>query len=218
MPLLSTLSRSSAIRVADVAASSTEAPRLTSIVVVARHALVRAGLRSVLHENPGLRVVGEACDLDEATRQVVARSPDVVLVNEVPSSTAVTRFRRNVPNTCVVSLDGKSGARDVRCVPADGGVAELCAMLGAVLKGRCSGCAFRASCPARAVAVALSPRETQVAVYVSLGLSSKQIAGALGISLRTVHTYRESLARKLGASSAAVLTRYVLEHQLAGSV
>ena len=61
----------------------------------------------------------------------------------------------------------------------------------------------------------LSRRERQVAVRVAAGLTTKQIAGALGVSVRTVNTYRESLARKVGASSAAVLTRYVLEHRLA---
>jgi hypothetical protein len=46
-------------------------------------------------------------------------------------------------------------------------------------------------------------------------LSSKQIAGNLGLGLRTVHTYRESLARKLGSSSAAVVTRFVIERGIA---
>ncbi|GMV09898.1 MAG: hypothetical protein AMXMBFR55_16320 [Gemmatimonadota bacterium] len=61
---------------------------------------------------------------------------------------------------------------------------------------------------------ALTLRERQVAVSVAAGRSSKQIAGALGISLRTVNTYRQSLARKLDGSSAAVLTRYVIESGL----
>ena len=61
---------------------------------------------------------------------------------------------------------------------------------------------------------ALTLRERQVAVSVADGRSSKQIAGALGISLRTVNTYRQSLARKLDGSSAAVLTRYVIESGL----
>ena len=62
--------------------------------------------------------------------------------------------------------------------------------------------------------VTLSRRETHVAVRVSAGLTSKQIAADLGVSLRTVHTYRESLARKLGASSAAVITRFVIERRI----
>jgi DNA-binding CsgD family transcriptional regulator len=95
-------------------------------------------------------------------------------------------------------------------------VAELCVTIGTLLGGRCAACLLRARCPVPRLAVALSRRERQVAVRVAAGLTSKQIAAALGVSLRTVNTYRESLARKLGASSPAVLTRYVLEHGLHG--
>jgi DNA-binding CsgD family transcriptional regulator len=51
-------------------------------------------------------------------------------------------------------------------------------------------------------------------VRVAEGLSSKEIAAVLGIAVRTVNTYRESLARKLGASSPAVITRFVIESGL----
>jgi two-component system response regulator NreC len=60
----------------------------------------------------------------------------------------------------------------------------------------------------------LSRREREVAVRVAEGLSSKEIAAVLGIAVRTVNTYRESLARKLGASSPAVITRFVIESGL----
>jgi DNA-binding CsgD family transcriptional regulator len=93
-------------------------------------------------------------------------------------------------------------------------VAEFCSVLGNLLGERCAACVLRGHCPAARAAVALSRREKQVAVLVAAGLASKQIAVRLGIGLRTVNTYRESLARKLGASSPAVLTRYVLEHGL----
>jgi DNA-binding NarL/FixJ family response regulator len=93
-------------------------------------------------------------------------------------------------------------------------VAEFCSVLGSLLGERCAACVLRGHCPAARAAVALSRREKQVAVLVAAGLASKQIAAQLGIGLRTVNTYRESLARKLGASSPAVLTRYVLEHGL----
>ena len=59
-----------------------------------------------------------------------------------------------------------------------------------------------------------SNKKYSQAVSVAAGRSSKQIASALGIGLRTVNTYRESLARKIGGSSAAILTRYVIESGL----
>lgn len=62
---------------------------------------------------------------------------------------------------------------------------------------------------------ALTTREKQVLVRVAAGHTSKEIAAMLGVSRRTVDTHRESVARKLGISSVAGLTRYVIEHGLA---
>jgi len=60
----------------------------------------------------------------------------------------------------------------------------------------------------------ITKRERQVLVRVAAGGTNKEIAAALGISHRTVETHRESIARKLGISSVAGQTRYVIEHHL----
>ena len=191
----------------------------TSIVVVAEHALVRAGLRAVLDATPGLSVVADAADVEAATRIVRRFGPDVVLLDAPPADPqhgGLDALRRAVPQGCVLCLGRASphGFDDIRCLLPDAGVAEFCSTLGAILGDRCTACLLRPQCPVPRIAVALSRRERQVAVRVARGLSSKQIAAALGIKLRTVNTYREALARKLGASSPAVVTRYVLEHGL----
>jgi len=58
----------------------------------------------------------------------------------------------------------------------------------------------------------LTQRERQVLALVAAGKTGKEIAAQLGISLRTARAHRENLARKLGSSSAAWLTRYAIEH------
>jgi len=194
-------------------------PDETTILVVAEHALVRAGLRAVLGATPGLAVVAEAADLDAAAElaPALAPRPDVVLTSAPPvgdaGRRAVDALRQTLPGACLLVLGDAGDA--LPCLPCDAGVADLCDALGALLGGRCAACALRAQCPRPQIAAALSRRERQVAVRVASGMTTKQIAGALGVSVRTVNTYRESLARKVGASSAAVLTRYVLEHRLA---
>lgn len=177
---------------------------------------MRAGLRAVLSENPGLRVVAEANDTQTAAALVGGHLPDVVLLTEPADTGALLLIRRALPTGCILCLDerGDLRAADVLCVPPDAGIDDLCSAMGVALNGRCGGCAFRVQCHAPRVAVALSRRERQVAVAVSEGKSSKQIAAALGIALRTVNTYRESLARKIGASSGAIVTRFVLENEL----
>ena len=62
--------------------------------------------------------------------------------------------------------------------------------------------------------VSLTAREREVLVRVALGCKSKEIAEDLGIGLRTVNTHREHLARKLGTSSVAALTRYAIDQGL----
>jgi DNA-binding NarL/FixJ family response regulator len=66
----------------------------------------------------------------------------------------------------------------------------------------------------RQSAALLTRRERQVLVHVADGRTSRQIAVLFGISPRTVEAHRESIARKLGVSSVAGLTRYVMQHGL----
>jgi len=192
-------------------------PQDTSILVVAEHALVRAGLRALLGGTPGLSVIAEAPDLQNAATLAQRYQPDVVLLDIAPADAerSADALGRAAPRACVLYLgEGNGDVGMLRCIPRDAGVNEFCDAVASVLGNRCGACGLRPACRAVTAAISLSPRERQVAVYVAAGLASKQIAALLGIGLRTVNTYRESLARKLGASSPAVLTRYVLEHGL----
>jgi len=179
---------------------------------------VRAGLRTLMGTTPGFSRVAEAADVESAVAVATELRPDVVLLDAPPSDKdgALAQLRAAAPRACMLCLTGEQrfGADTVRCIPPDTDVGEFCSTLASLLGDRCDVCQLRAICPVPRAAVALSPRERQVAIHVAAGLASKQIAAVLGIGLRTVNTYRESLRRKLGASSAAALTRYVLEEGL----
>ncbi len=58
----------------------------------------------------------------------------------------------------------------------------------------------------------LSPRESQILSALGRGESSKQIAKALDLSVRTVETHRQSIKRKLGLEGQAELIKYAVEH------
>jgi DNA-binding NarL/FixJ family response regulator len=58
---------------------------------------------------------------------------------------------------------------------------------------------------------ALTPREREVLRGIADGRTNKEIAAALGLSSRTVESYRESLMRKLEIKSVAGLTRFAIE-------
>jgi DNA-binding NarL/FixJ family response regulator len=61
---------------------------------------------------------------------------------------------------------------------------------------------------------AITPRERDVLRGIANGQTNKEVAGALGISHRTVETHRENVMRKLGIHTVAGLTRYAIDHGL----
>ncbi len=60
--------------------------------------------------------------------------------------------------------------------------------------------------------LSLSNREAEVAGYLALGGSEKEIADTLFVSVDTVHTHKKSIYRKWGIRNVADLTRRVAEH------
>jgi two-component system response regulator NreC len=60
----------------------------------------------------------------------------------------------------------------------------------------------------------LSPREGQVLRLIALGHTNQQVAGTLGLSVKTVETYKSRLMTKLGLAGRAALVRYALQHGL----
>lgn len=193
--------------------------RAPSVLLVDEHALVRAGLRSLIATIPGLDVVAEASGMSDAIELAHVHQPDAILVSAAAWAEGGVdpgpRLRQELPQSCVLVIGGDPVTGGYCCLPREAGVQEFCATLSSLLGGRCADCGvLGGSCPAMQNAALLSRRERQVAVRVAEGLTSKQIASMLGVAIRTVNTYRESLARKIGASSAAALTRFVIESGL----
>ena len=58
----------------------------------------------------------------------------------------------------------------------------------------------------------LTKREREVLARIAAGMTSKEIAADLGVSLRTVGTHREHLAKKLSTSSVAAFVRYAIHN------
>ena len=76
----------------------------------------------------------------------------------------------------------------------------------------------RKSNEAAGTSAPVSARERQVLSRIAAGKTSKQIAADLGISLSTVNTHRENIAKKLGTSSVAAFIRYALDNGLTDPV
>jgi DNA-binding NarL/FixJ family response regulator len=205
------------------------------VALVDDHAIVREGLRLVLESGGLFEVIGEAGSSADAVTMVVARQPDVLILDiSMPGGSgllAVPEIIERAPSTKVLMLSMHDHAEyvveSVRAgahgyLRKDSAPADLRSAVLAVHRGegyfspavaQVAAKALREGHERASVAAApsLTARERQVLVGVSQGLTNKEIAIQLGIATRTVEAHRDSLGRKLGIRTAAGLTRYSLE-------
>jgi len=72
--------------------------------------------------------------------------------------------------------------------------------------------ASTAPCPAPMAG--LSPRERELLPLLASGLSQRELAAQLGVTVKTIETYRTRIGHKLGLTSRAGLIRFALDHGL----
>ena len=178
------------------------------------HPLTRAGLRDYIAKEKDLELVGEAGDGLEAWRVIEKEKPDVALLDiRMPGENGVALARRikgsslPVKPVMLTSFDAqqyvmaslRAGARGyvLKTVTPE----ELARAIRVVARGGLylDGEVARSMEDGEFAYEALSAREREVLLYAARGLSSKEIAGVLIISERTVQTHLASIYDKLGA-------------------
>lgn len=184
------------------------------------HPLFRTGLRAALSAEPDVEVVGEACNGLECLALLESLAPDVVLLDlalpGIDGYEVLRWARERLPRLRAIVLSMYSEwpfAARARSLGAAGFIAKEDALgeIRAALDHAAGGFYASASvkpaevCPsARDGAAmedrlqALSPTERRVMGLLSQSLTSREIAGRLGISHRTVQTHRDHIAEKLG--------------------
>jgi two-component system response regulator NreC len=213
------------------------------VLIADDHAVLRAGLRVLIGAQADMEVVAEAADGDEALRKTVETRPDVALVDiTMPGRggiQAIERIRQGCPATRVLVLtmhDVPAYLRSALAAGAAGYVvkraadSELISAIRGVHRGRTvldSSLAVMVVQGAIAKRVGggqpvgsaslLSPREREVLDLVAQGYTNQQIADRLGLSIKTVETYRSRLVEKLGLRSRADLVRYAVDSGLFAS-
>ncbi|GAB2614271.1 response regulator transcription factor [Novilysobacter erysipheiresistens] len=200
------------------------------VLICDDHTLIRAGLRRLVESFDGIEVVAEAASADEAVLQARATVPDAVLLDlSMPGRNgfeALDELRRVCPDTAVVIMSMHDDASHVREALARGALgfvvkeaapAELEIALRAAGAGRTylspqvSAPQLRATTPARGDGVdRLPPRQREILAALGAGRSTKQIAGDLGISPKTVETHRARIMDALSCRSSVELLRVAL--------
>jgi len=198
------------------------------------HTLVRAGLRKLLESMPEIEVVGEAGDglaLLELAEQL---QPHLVLMDiAMPGLNgleATARLVKSHPSIRVMILSMHQNEEYVRRALRNGAVAyllkdaapmELGLALAAVLRGE----TFLSPAVSKGVVndyvqrlrdddqpgEQLSPRQREVLQLIAEGLSTKEIARRLDLSVKTVETHRSGLMKQLDVHEVTGLVRYALK-------
>jgi DNA-binding NarL/FixJ family response regulator len=207
---------------------------MVRILVADDHEVVRRGLRDLLGARPGWEVCGEAADGDGAVATAELQRPDVVILDvSMPGRSgieAASDIRRRLPRTEVLIFtvhDAEdlvaealaSGARGyvLKTDPSRQLLAAVEALaaherfitpsmpdvVGAVDARRGDG--------RRAL---LTAREREVVRLLSRGQSNREVASALGLSVKTVESHRAKAMRKLELRSLVGLVRYAVRNRL----
>ncbi|MGR4868988.1 response regulator [Variovorax sp. LARHSF232] len=201
------------------------------VLLVDDHPLLRDGVRMRLHVTQHIRVIGEAGNAHEAAQLTERMRPDIVLTDiRMPDANGIQMaraFRDRFPATRVLILsmhhDAEYVQRAIACgvcgyVLKDGPSQQLVEAVDVVHRGG------RYFSPELAVSGEdmppevtrashqLTPREAAVLSLLAQGHSNKEIAHALGASVRTVETHRLHLRRKLRIDGQAALMKYAVAY------
>jgi len=197
------------------------------LLLIDDHPLVRDGLRARLASVPGFEVVGEAGSAAEAQQQVLMHQPTLVLMDvgmrDMNGIDLTALLLGQHPGLQVLMLSMydnpeyvqralQAGARGY--VLKDAPASDIVSAIGAVASGgtflspAVSKRLFRNQAP-RPV---LSMRESEILTGLAKGLSSKQLARDMDLSVRTVEAHRQNIKRKLGLAGQAELIKYAVEH------
>ena len=204
-------------------------PDKITVLLADDHALVRRGFRRILEDDPSIVVVGEASNGTEAIELTRRLEPQVVVMDcAMPITSGLDATRQIVagsPTVAVLMLSMHSEATLVRQALAAGarGYILKSAMeldLAAAVKRVAAG--ERVIDPTLDLAPApkgernhgLTPRELEVLRLICDGLSNREIAATLSLSVNTVSVHRTSIMNTLGVHKTAELVIYAVQHGL----
>ncbi len=206
---------------------------MTTIVVADDHKIVREGLVKLLEARPDFTVIGEASDGEEAVRMVLEKKPDVVIMDIwMPRLSGIDATRRigkrgSQAKILVLSMhESRTYVEEVLRAGASGYIVKNSAssdLLQAIDAVR-SGASYLSPAITQQVVDAiarpgdsspsgvamLTDREREVLQLIAEGLSSKEIASMLGVSLKTVDSHRSNLMEKLDIHKVSGLVRFAI--------
>jgi DNA-binding NarL/FixJ family response regulator len=210
------------------------------ILIADDHELVRKGLRAVLENQPGWKVTGEAVNGRQAVELAKQLGPDVIVLDvtmpELNGLEATRQIRKAIPKAEVLILtihESEKLVSEVLAAGAHGYVlkADTARLLVAAVEALAQHQPFFTGKVAEVVlsgylnpenvaagrVAQLTAREREVVQLVAEGKTNKEVAVALGVSVKTVDAHRANVMHKLDLHSVTDLVRYAIRNQIIGA-
>jgi two-component system nitrate/nitrite response regulator NarL len=219
---------------------SAATPEPIRILIVDDHAILRAGLRMLIDQNPAMKVIGVAGNGREALALAASEQPDLIildiLLGDEDGLTLLPELRDAANNARVLVLTGLRSSESQRR-------AILAGAMGVVLKEHAAEVLIKAINkvhqgevwldrslmgsvldqmtqaqeidPEKGKIASLTDREREVIALIAEGLKNKQIGQRLFISETTVTHHLSSIFSKLGVSDRLELIIYAFRYRLA---
>ena len=205
------------------------------LIIADDHALMREGLKALIQKEPGMEVVGEAENGMQTVELVEQKRPHVAIVDvAMPDLNGIEAARRISgvsPNTRIVALSGHASKEFVREMLSAGASAYVLKKrayeeLVRAIREAANGQKYLSPDIARGVVddyvelstsvsenpafIVLTDREREVLQQLAEGNTTKEMAGALDVSVKTIETHRRNIMEKLNLHSVAELTKYAI--------
>lgn len=186
------------------------------VLLIEKSAIVSTGFANILHSDSGFECVGSLDSCERLAENVVAMKPDVIVMNpQLVDYSKRQSFRSMIQNVAAVPVVAMQYAyfepallRNFDAVIEIGDDA-------AKIEGKLAEVVQRADLRTSGAEVyELSDREREVLIELAKGLTNKEIAQILHISVHTVMTHRKNIIRKTGIKSVAGLAVYAMLNNL----
>jgi DNA-binding NarL/FixJ family response regulator len=206
-------------------------------MLVDDHASMRDGIRAFLSMESNLQIVGEAENGHQAIKRIADLIPDIVIMDvgmpQLNGIETTRQIRKHDPKIKIIALTRHDDALTVNAMIQAGckgyilktqPLREVKKAIALIQHGQCyfspeiAHMITPAPKPVHHVESEPAPtqnvtsKEKQILQLLAEGLSNKEIATHLNMSIKTVETHRGHLMNKLNLHNVASLTRYAIRH------
>lgn len=217
--------------------TSLSEPRNLSVMIIEDQTVVREMLMHLIEEQLKYAVIATAATGKEGVELALQYQPDILILDiKLPDISGVEvlyRLKNSYPEIKILVFSGKIESKIARCLVRDGvrgfvskneNISRLKSALEMIAQGEtCFSHEFNDALitalknpevTVDQMAMMLTDREREVAVMIAKSFSSKEVAVALNISVKTAQNHRTNLMRKLNVHDSAGVIRFVIRQGL----